>query len=485
MQTLKNGSPLHVIGAMMAKRTEDREGKALVDMCREVVQTALDAGADAAEAFALSERGTSLSIENGTIGFSSTGDDFGIALRVLKNRRLGFSYFTDMGKAGDAATEALALSRHSQETGYLFEGASVAAHGVNGIDGIYDHKVERLDSDDGLDMVASIIGGAREENPDALVSGGGVSFGRETFAIANSCGLGVAETGTHIGGYASVVMKAGEDVTTGFEFDSSRAMGADFGDIGCSAASLATRSLRAGRIEPGTMDVVFTPSSFSQLLEFITAPALCGDRAERGESFYSGKIGAEVAPEWLSLRDDPLMSGGINSSAFDDEGFPSRQIELISGGILQGFLYDGVSADKYGKTTTSNGMRAGAWSSSRSFKTPPGVRARNLSLKSRDAAASIDTVSDVRRGILVHDIMGAHTSNPASGDFSISSSALFEIREGEVRGALKPVMIAGNMAEVLKNVAALGNDYRNVPGSLSFTSVYLPSVRCSNLSVTC
>jgi len=80
--------------------------------------------------------------------------------------------------------------------------------------------------------------------------------------------------------------------------------------------------------------------------------------------------------------------------------------------------------------------------------------------------------------------MGAHTSNPASGRFSINSSILFKIEKGEIAYPVKQVMISGNMGECLSHVSGIGDDFRKLSGGLSTVSVFAPTVRVENVRVS-
>jgi len=90
-------------------------------------------------------------------------------------------------------------------------------------------------------------------------------------------------------------------------------------------------------------------------------------------------------------------------------------------------------------------------------------------------------IASIDRGVLVHDIMGAHTANPASTDFSVNSPVLFMIEDGEVAYPVQSAMISGNLGEMFMRVGALGDDTRCVAGG---TAYYIPSVWFRNVQVT-
>jgi PmbA protein len=71
--------------------------------------------------------------------------------------------------------------------------------------------------------------------------------------------------------------------------------------------------------------------------------------------------------------------------------------------------------------------------------------------------------------------MGAHTANPSSGDFSVTTSSILRVEGGEVVGALKQAGLSGNLAKALNGNVHLGNDVRR-QGSYSSGSMHLPDV---------
>jgi len=78
-------------------------------------------------------------------------------------------------------------------------------------------------------------------------------------------------------------------------------------------------------------------------------------------------------------------------------------------------------------------------------------------------------------GYIVNSVMGAHTANPTSGDFSVTTSAVLKVENGEIVGALKQAGLSGNLAKSMNGAVALGNEVRR-QGSYSSGSMHLPDV---------
>ena len=78
-------------------------------------------------------------------------------------------------------------------------------------------------------------------------------------------------------------------------------------------------------------------------------------------------------------------------------------------------------------------------------------------------------------GFVINSVMGAHTANPTSGDFSVTSSSILRVENGEIIGAVKQAGVSGNMANALQGGVFLGDDVRP-QGSYSSGTMYVPNV---------
>jgi len=78
-------------------------------------------------------------------------------------------------------------------------------------------------------------------------------------------------------------------------------------------------------------------------------------------------------------------------------------------------------------------------------------------------------------GYIVHSVMGAHTANPTSGDFSVTTSTILRVEGGSILGPVKQAGLSGNLAKALSADVHLGDEVR-VQGSYSSGSMHLPDV---------
>ena len=135
----------------------------------------------------------------------------------------------------------------------------------------------------------------------------------------------------------------------------------------------------------------------------------------------------------------------MGSFPFDGEGVPSQENELVREGCFQGFLFDVYYGRKLGKPSTGNAVRGG-------IKERPVCAPRGFYI----GQGATDVDGAFRDGIIIEELMGTHTANTVTGDFSVG--ALGHICKNEERRPFKGVIFSGNVFELFKNVKAAGND---------------------------
>jgi PmbA protein len=438
--------------------------------------------ADEGEVFMQKGWGRSYTLEGGSIKYGSFGGDFGLGVRVVKDGRLGFGYCTREKDLGRTIKAAVSMCRISPRTGFRFPEPGRAKTPKK----TFDPAILDLQDPDGLSMVKEMLDGAREVSNILSFPGGGVGFGAEAFCVLNTRGVAAADRGTYLSaGLSTMLGKEGSpQVSTGSFDDFTRTSRLDMEGIGARAAQLAVDSRGARPLDkPGTMDVVMAPDAFSELAEYLLASSFCGDRVSRKESHYTGKVGERVAHEGLTMLDDGLLADGPNTAAVDDEGVPSSRTSLMSGGVVKGFIYDVTAAEESGRAPTGNGARVERFGSDRSFKVTPRTRVQNLVMKWERRRSLDDILGEIKNGVYVHELLGSHTANIVSGDFSVGSPLLFRVRKGEVREPVQGAMLAGNLFDALKSLGGMADDFRNVTGSLSSVAVKTPSVWLTGINV--
>jgi PmbA protein len=443
----------------------------LLSTAEDVVKSALKKGAAEAEAYVVESCSTMVGIERGQIAKSSRVLDQGLGVRAVANKTVGFSYTNMLGdkKALEEAVAKAVSAARASKPDKDWPGFPVK-RSFPSVKGGFDKRIVELGSDDLVEIAGLILDSAEATDKRVIPVEGGVSASYGYGVVANSNGVAGFDSGTVIDcGLATVGNDAGEVTPVCYELNTERSYDIDPEWVGREAARLAASSLKAKKVETKCMTVIFVQTALQELLGFTLINAVKADYVQRNQSALKGKIGERVASELVSVYDDGLLEGGLRTGKFDGEGVPHQRTPIIEKGVLRGFIYDNYTAEKEGKESTGNAARGGYWST-------PSLEANNFHVvsgsKSNDAL-----VGEVNEGLIVYLLQGAHSSNPASGDFSVVGAPAWKIEKGEIAYAVKGAMVSGNVFELLRNISGLSDMERQVGALVS------PWVRVENVKV--
>ena len=167
--------------------------------------------------------------------------------------------------------------------------------------------------------------------------------------------------------------------------------------------------------------------------------AFYAENAQKGLSLLKGKTGEVIAADCITITDTPFFASNPMKIAFDGEGVPTKEKNVIENGVLKTLLYNLTSAEKDGVETTGNASRSAASIGTRaySFYINPGQMTRDELFAAAD------------NGIYVTEMKGFHAgANAVTGDFSIESAG-FLIENGKIGAPIKSFTVAGNFFELL------------------------------------
>lgn len=447
----------------------------LVRIANHVVDAAGSMGI-CCEAFVQRKRHTSIVIESGRVTFGSQDGDYGIGIRVINGRHTGYAY-CDERSVEFGLKQALSVSRFSKPDSYAFQDDRQ----YGGTRSIFDNSVATLVTDDGIDLARDLIEGGSYD-PRATPSRGGVSFGTLAYAVANSNGISVYDEGTYIGGYMMSVITADGAMVNGDDSELSRMRDFSFDEVGHKATEKAIGQLDQQSIETANMDVILRPDAAFDIFSNTVLPSFNGDAFRKGESVFMDKMGKAVAAGGLTIADDARHPKGLNTFATDEEGHPSQRNVLVDKGILSMLLYDTYSALESKARPTGNAMHGDRLESGTTYKVAPSTSARNIIFEG-ETMSEAEMIRSIKNGIIVDNVLGAHTANKVSGDFSVAIYAGHAIRDGEIAFPLKGGMIGGNMPAMLLQ-ASLADNYRLVESGFSPASGYMPSIKFENVRVS-
>lgn len=409
--------------------------------------------ADEVEVYYAESRSVGVDLKRTIIGEAHESRARGIMIRTVADGHIGTSSTDDPARWQACLDAALASGRlaTAQEWHGLPGPADLPAE-VPVFDPAVVPGVEAARR-----LAADLLLGAADH--DAEVIGGSASLSLSESVLANSSGVFYTRQKTGVG----ASLEAIRGTSTGYEFDRSCFLDIDAVDIGRSAAFLACHSANGKDVATGSFAVILSPVALAQLIGHVVVPALSGRNVHAGRSWLAGKIGEPCMGETLWLYDDPFTRG-LGSTLWDAEGMPARRTEFVERGVLRGFAYDLKTAYRYGEESTASAVRSGPGGS-------PGIGMHNLVVDGPRGAV------DEERAIWVHDLVGAHTANPVTGDFSVELSNPSWVEGGAFGEPIRSAMLAGNLFDMLGSIEVLGN----VPRIIG--NVILPPVRFNNQQI--
>ena len=251
-----------------------------------------------------------------------------------------------------------------------------------------------------------------------------------------------------VGGYPTtshtlscvVLAGTGEDMQRDYWYSSSR----DWHEleqaeaIGRESARRTIARLGPRKLSTRRAAVLFVPEIARGLIGHFVA-AIRGSSQYRQSSFLLNSAGQQVFPAGFRIAERPHIPKAMGSAPFDDEGVETRDRELVADGMLTGYILSSYSARKLGLKTTGN---AGG--------------AHNLVVAPNLAGGMDAMMSRLGTGLLVTELMGQGV-NMVTGDYS-RGAAGFWVENGSVQYPVAEITIAGNLREMLKGIAAVGDD---------------------------
>ena len=425
--------------------------------------------ASAAEVFLRSSSSTSVEVKEQTIDAFERARDIGVGLRVLLGGRMGFAYTTDLSATALKELARSAVTNAGNTAADPFNVIPMKPSAPYQAVTIHDPAVAAVPDEEMIERVMAMEREAFGVDPRVRrIRKASATFSLSKTLLMNSHGAAISYEGTAVSASIEVVAEERGESQAGWEFDVKRLYRSlDIEAVGRRAARKAVDLLGARHIDSVKAPVVLEASVAEELLS-ILASGLTAESVQKKRSLFSGMLGAGVVSSLITVYDDGLLEGGMGTAPADDELVPTKNKKVIDQGRLALFLHNSYTAGKDQTESTGNGVRGG-------FRGTPGVGVTNLYIAPGPHTPD-DLIATASRGLVVSEIMGAHTANPITGDFSVGATG-FWIESGKKAFPVREITIAGNILDLMKNVDAVGNDLR-FSGRIGS-----PSLRVKELSI--
>lgn len=221
--------------------------------------------------------------------------------------------------------------------------------------------------------------------------------------------------------------------------------------------------------EGGKMKVLFMPHSLVTLIWRLLA-ATSAVSVDMKTSPLIGKIGEQIIDPKLTIYDDPRSPLSAFRSGFDSDGMATGRFTLFDKGVLKGYYNNLKYATRLKQKPTATCWNGG-----------PGLVSLHIEPGERSFE---ELVAMMDRGVILESAMGAHSGNITQGEYSVGGAAALYVENGQIKGRVKDIMIAGNAYETLNNVLAVGRDAQF--GMVSYQMRYpgvMPPILCENVNI--
>ncbi|MEM7705163.1 MAG: TldD/PmbA family protein [Pseudomonadota bacterium] len=232
------------------------------------------------------------------------------------------------------------------------------------------------------------------------------------------------------------------------------------------AAEQAREKHKAKSVEPGKYDLVLEPSHMWLTIHESVGHPLELDRVLGYEANYAGtsfatidkwragdfKYGSEV----VNLVADKTQVGSLGHVAYDDEGVPTGEWDLVRDGTLVNYQAIRDQVHMIDQNQSHGCCYADNWSTVQFQRMP------NVSLEpGKEPLTPEEMIKDVEKGIYIVG-SGSFSIDQQRYNFQFGGQLFYEIKDGEIAGMLEDVTYQSTTNEFWNSCVAICDerDYR-------------------------
>jgi len=423
-----------------AQQSEPDEAE-LRQIVEYVLAEARRLGVDQAEAAASHDVGLSVTARLGDVENLEYTNDRGVGITVYKGSRKGSASTSDFARPAlrEAVEKAFAFARYTAADPYagLADADLMAGGSLPDLD--LTHRW-RIGAEEAIALAirceaAALAQDTRISNSEgASVS---TNFGARAYGNSHGFLQSISKTSHSM---SCVVVGESEGLMQRDYWYSAARDPADLESaesIGRTAGSRTVGRLGSRKLKTTQAPVVFVPELARGFIGHAIG-AISGGAQYRRASFLLDAAGQKIFPEFFQILERPHIPKAMASAAFDGEGVATRDRDIVTDGVLQGYVLSSYSARRLGLQTTAN---AGG--------------AHNLIVPGT-VTGQAEIIGGLDRGLLVQELIGQGV-NGVTGDYS-RGAAGYWIENGEIAFPVHEITIAGNLRDLYQRIAAVGND---------------------------
>ena len=392
---------------------------------------------------------TSILMKDGNVDEVNTGISLGARIRVLNNGAWGFAYTTDLSKIDEVTETALKLSNSLKGDVKLSESDIIKDKVETDVKipfkdiSIEEKKDILKDASDAatIDKINSTtVGYVDNEVNELFMNSEGSEIQVKTSRLRLVLNASATDGEIIQFGHGSLGGVRGYELIADTDIE----------EFGRNIGEKAVRLLDAKPAPSGKFPVIADPELTGVLIHEALGHAVEGDIILQNDSILKDKMGEKIASDIVNIFDDASLRQGFGYYPYDVEGVKTKPNQLVKDGKLISLLNSRETSSKLGMKSSGNARSI--------ISDQPIVRMSNTFLQPGDNSFE-ELFEGIEDGIYLKGSRGGQVDT-GKGIFQFNAAEGYIIEKGEITTPLRDVSLSGNILETLKNIDAIGNDFK-------------------------
>jgi predicted Zn-dependent protease len=423
---------------------------------------------DPAEVLLFSEAQNLTRFANNSIHQNVAERNVTLIIRLLRGKRIGLATTNRLDVDGlHRLVESARANAEVSPEDYDYPGLPEPAD-YPAVDG-FDQETADYSPQDR----AKAVGGICRLTSEKGLNGSGLfSTGTSEIVIANTLGV----FGYHVGTNGDFQILVAAQDSSGREQGSAwQVSNIPLESLGQLAIKKAEDGRNPRSIDSGDYTVVLTPYASEDLVNMLNYYGMGAQAVLEARSWMCDRLGEKVMSHLVDIWDDGVDSAGV-PTPFDFEGVPKRRVNIVEKGVVQGPVFDRITAKKMGKDTTGHALPP----TMRSF----GPIATNLFM-APGTSSTEEMIRSTKRGLYISRFWYTRLVHPRDCVITgMTRDGVFLIENGELAYPIKDLRFTQSYVEALANLESVGNETRLLMSEFGGQATRVPGLKISKFTFT-